>query len=192
MAATARPSARPLSGLGSAGGSGCGGVFRARRPDPGRHGCAARDAHLRGEVLVRHSWPVRGREVVISARGPVASAASRRSPVPAAAHRAPRTRSADRRTRPGPRRLPTSDRCRSEPADVGGGQERLPPGPGGAAAGLAGRGPPSRSHPAAGCARRAARPHPGLAGGSGRGTIQCRRRNRGRTLLRATGRHGRA
>ncbi len=57
---------------------------------------------------------------------------------------------------------------------------------------LAGGGPPGRPRPAAGCARRAARPHAGAAGGSGRGTVQRRRRTRGRTLPGATGRLGRA
>ena len=46
--------------------------------------------------------------------------------------------------------------------------------------------------PAAGCARRAARPHPGAAGGSGRGTVQRRRRTRGPTLPGAAGRVGRS
>ena len=62
----------------------------------------------------------------------------------------------------------------------------------GAAAGLAGGGPPGRPRPAAGCGRRAARPHPGAAGGSGRGTVQRRRRTRGRALPGAAGRVGRA
>jgi TIR domain len=41
------------------------------RPDPGRAGCAARDAHQRGRVAIRHSWPVGDREVVVSASGAV-------------------------------------------------------------------------------------------------------------------------
>ena len=71
-------------------------------------------------------------------------------------------------------------------------KERLPPRAGRLSARLVGGGAPGSPRPAAGCARRAARPHPGAAGGSGRGTLQRRRRTRGRQLPGAAGRAGRA
>ena len=83
VAAAGRPRPRPLSGVGTAGGSGCGGVLRARRPDSARAGCAARDAHLGVRVPVRHPRPVGGREVVVSAGRAAAPAAPRRPPLPA-------------------------------------------------------------------------------------------------------------
>ena len=149
VAAAGRSRPRPVSGVGTAGGSRCGGVLRARRPDSARPGCAARDALDGGGVAVRDPRPVGGREVVVSAGRAAAEAAPRRPPLPAAAHRAPRTGGADRRTRPGPRHPPAAHRPGLASADAGGDQERLPPRAGRAAAGLAGGGP--RRPPAPGC-----------------------------------------
>ena len=104
------PGPRPVSGVGTAGGGRCGGVLRARRPDPARPGCAARDAHLGGGVAVRDPRPVRGGQVVVSAGRAAAAAAPRRPPLPAAAHRAPRAGGAHRRTRPRPRHPPAAHR----------------------------------------------------------------------------------
>ena len=191
LATAGRPRPRSVPGVGTAGGSGCGGVLRARRPDPARPGRAARAAQLGGGVPVRHPRPVRGGQVVISAGGSAAPDAPRRPPLPSAAHRAAGAGGAHRGTRRGSRHPPTAHRSRVARAGAGGDQERLPGLRRAADAGLAGGGPPSRACPAARRARRAARPHPGAAAGSGRGTVQRRRRTRGPLLLEAAGGVGR-
>ena len=65
------PDRRPVSGVGTAGGRRRGGVLRARRPDPARVGCAARDAHLWVAVDVPCARPVWGGQVVVSAGGSI-------------------------------------------------------------------------------------------------------------------------
>ena len=154
VAAAGRSGPGPVPGVGSIGGGRCGGVLRARRPDPARAGCAARDARLGGAVPVRDPGAVGGREVVVSAGGPVAPAAPRRPPIPAAAHRAPRTRGAHRRTRARARDPPAARRSGLAAADAGGDQDRLPTRPGGAVARLVAGGPAGSARPAARCARR--------------------------------------
>ena len=79
-----------------------------------------------GGVAVRDPRPVRGGQVVVSAGRAAAAAAPRRPPLPAAGHRAPRTRGAHRRTRPGPRHPPLRTDLGLAPAGAGGDQERLP------------------------------------------------------------------
>ena len=99
-----------------------------------------RTSGVKSLFVVRHPWPVRGGEVVVSAGRVVAPAAPRRPPLPAAADRAPRTRGAHRRTRPRPGRPPVAHGAGLAPAGAGGDQDRLPPRPCGAAARLAGGG----------------------------------------------------
>ena len=145
--------------------------------------CYAACASTGVESPFRHPRTVGGREVVVSAGRAAAAAAPGRPHVPAPAYRAPRARGAHRRTWPRPRHPPAARQTWASPsrcwAQI---KSACRPRACGAAARLAGAGPPGRPRPAAGCARRAARTHAGAAGGSGRGTVQRRRRTRGPAL----------